>query len=153
IAFSIDLSSKSLDLSARSFGYIFRLTDLRSAIAALQWRLQRLWGMTRSLTLRPLGSGSHSVYGTAETQLNRIRKVFVFRFFEGSRSNVLAWAGICIAAIALVDWRLEVNISFGFLYLLPMLMLGGSLTLAQIAGVAALCTGLTEAFDPFPWAT
>jgi signal transduction histidine kinase len=81
-----------------------------------------------------------------------MRGFFVFRFFEGSRTNLLAWAGICITAIALVDWRLEVNISFGFLYLLPMLMLGGSLTLAQIAGVAALCTGLTEAFDPFPWA-
>jgi len=30
-------------------------------------------------------------------------------------------------------------------------MVGGSLGPLQIAGVAALCTGLTEAFDPFPW--
>src|SRR6185369_11299327 len=28
---------------------------------------------------------------------------------------------------------------------------GASLTRLQIAAVAALCTGLTEAFDPFPW--
>jgi two-component system sensor kinase FixL len=68
-----------------------------------------------------------------------------------SRTRVLAWAAIFIAAIALVDWRLEENISFGFLYLLPMLMVGGSLNRLQLALVAALCTGLTEAFDPFPW--
>jgi len=64
----------------------------------------------------------------------------------------LVWAGVFIATIALVDWRFEENVSFGFLYLLPMLMVGGSLNLLQMALVAALCTGLTEAFDPFPWA-
>jgi PAS domain S-box-containing protein len=57
-----------------------------------------------------------------------------------------------IGAIALIDWYFEENISFGFLYLFPMLMLGGRLSRWQIAGVAGLCTGLTEAFDPFPWA-
>ncbi len=60
-------------------------------------------------------------------------------------------AGISIALIALIDWRFEANVSFGFLYLFPMLLVGGCLTWLQIAGVAALCTGLTEAFDPFPW--
>ncbi len=61
-------------------------------------------------------------------------------------------AAILIALIALVDWHFEDNVSFGFLYLFPMLMVGGCLTRWQIAGVAALCTGLTEAFDLFPWA-
>src|SRR5258708_10453947 len=32
-----------------------------------------------------------------------------------------------------------------------MLMAGGCLTRLQMAAVAALCTGLTEAFDPFLW--
>ena len=64
----------------------------------------------------------------------------------------LVWAAILVAVIALVEWHFEDNVSFGFLYLFPMLMVGGCLTRWQIAGVAALCTGLTEAFDPFPWA-
>jgi PAS domain S-box-containing protein len=64
----------------------------------------------------------------------------------------LACAGAFIAAIALIDWRFDVNISFGFLYLFPMLMVGGCLPRWQIGLVAALCTGLSEAFDPFPWA-
>jgi two-component system sensor kinase FixL len=56
-----------------------------------------------------------------------------------------------IALIAVADWQLDVNISFGFLYLFPMLIVGGRLNRWQIAGVAGLCTGLTEAFDPFEW--
>jgi two-component system sensor kinase FixL len=61
------------------------------------------------------------------------------------------WATIFIAVIAVVDWHFEDNISFAFLYLFPMLMVGGCLARWQIAGVAAVCTALTEAFDPFPW--
>jgi PAS domain S-box-containing protein len=76
---------------------------------------------------------------------------FVVRVLQGSRTTILLWAVILIAVIALVDWHFENNISFGFLYLFPMLMVGGCLTGWQIAGVAAICTGLTEAFDPFPW--
>jgi PAS domain S-box-containing protein len=74
------------------------------------------------------------------------------QLLRGSRTAVLARAGAFIAAIALIDWRFDVNISFGFLYLFPMLMVGGRLPRWQIAMVAALCTGLSEAFDPFPWA-
>jgi PAS domain S-box-containing protein len=65
---------------------------------------------------------------------------------------VLARAAAFIAVIAVLDWRFDVNISFGFLYLFPMLMVGSRLPRWQIAMVAALCTGLSEAFDPFPWA-
>ena len=81
-----------------------------------------------------------------------MREIFVVRVVQGTRTTVLLWAAILIAVIALVDWHFEDNISFGFLYLFPLLMVGGCLTRWQIAGVAALCTGLTEAFDPFPWA-
>jgi PAS domain S-box-containing protein len=70
---------------------------------------------------------------------------------HGSRRTVLLCAGALIAAVALIDWRFDVDISFGFLYLFPMLMVGGRLTRWQIAGVAALCTALSEAFAPFPW--
>ncbi len=89
-----------------------------------------------------------------EIHLNQswMQDVVIFRFLQGSRTKVLAWAAVFIAVIALVDWHFEENISFGFLYLFPMIMVGGCLTRLQMAGVAALCTGLTEAFDPFPWA-
>jgi signal transduction histidine kinase len=80
-----------------------------------------------------------------------MREFFGFRFRQGSRTRVLVWAGVFIAVIALVDWFFHEDTSFGFLYLVPMLMVGGSLTRLQMAGVAALCTGLTEAFDPFQW--
>ncbi len=66
---------------------------------------------------------------------------------------MLLRAAVTITVVALVDWRFDVNISFGFLYLFPMLMVGSCLNPWQIAGVAALCTGLVEAFDSFPWAT
>ncbi len=68
-----------------------------------------------------------------------------------SRPRALMVACLLIASVAVVDWCLDVDISFGFLYLLPMLLVGGHLTRWQIAGVAALCTVLDEAFDPFPW--
>src|SRR5437870_10835825 len=80
-----------------------------------------------------------------------MREILVVRVLQGRRTTALLWAAILIAVIALVDWHFEDNISFGFLYLFPMLVVGGCLTRWQIAGVATLCTGLTEAFDPFPW--
>lgn len=81
-----------------------------------------------------------------------MQEFFATLFLQGRRPILLAWAGALIGAIALADWHFEENISFGFLYLFPMLMVGGCLTRLQIAGVAAICTTLTEAFDPFPWA-
>ena len=60
-------------------------------------------------------------------------------------------AGLSILAIALVDRHFEENFSFGFLYLFPMLVVGRWLKPWQIIVVAALCTALTEAFDPFTW--
>ncbi|HEY1948780.1 MAG TPA: hypothetical protein VGG97_17360, partial [Bryobacteraceae bacterium] len=76
----------------------------------------------------------------------------VFRFLQGSRTTILLWAALFISVVALLDWHFENNISFGFLYLFPMLMAGSCLKPWQVAGVALLCTGLTEAFDPFRWA-
>jgi two-component system sensor kinase FixL len=72
---------------------------------------------------------------------------------QGNRTLVLLRAALTIAVIAIVDWRFDVNISFGFLYLFPMLMVGSVLSPWQIASVAALCTALVEAFDTYPWVT
>src|ERR1700735_4622029 len=75
----------------------------------------------------------------------------LFFLLRGSPRAVLLRAGLMIALIAFVDWRVEGNIPLGFLYLFPMLLVGSVLKRWQIAAVAALCTFLTEMFDSFTW--
>ncbi|HTB15972.1 MAG TPA: ATP-binding protein [Bryobacteraceae bacterium] len=64
---------------------------------------------------------------------------------------MLVRAVVLIAVIAVIDWRVETNVSLGFLYLFPMLMVGVSLNRWQIGVAGALCTFLVEMFDPFPF--
>lgn len=73
---------------------------------------------------------------------------FVFR---GSQRSTLTWSIILIALIAFVDWRVIEDLPLGFLYLLPMLMLGRVLKPWQTLLAAGLCTYLTEEFDQFAW--
>ena len=63
-----------------------------------------------------------------------MQDLLVIRFLQGSRQAVLARAGILIAVIAILDWHFEEDISFGFLYLFPMLMVGSCLSLASHGG-------------------
>jgi PAS domain S-box-containing protein len=67
------------------------------------------------------------------------------------RKLVLAGAALLIVAIAAADWRSADNIPLGFLYLVPMLMLGRILKPWQTIATAALCTLLAELYDPFTW--
>ena len=72
-------------------------------------------------------------------------------FFRGSTQSILLRAAALIAAIALLDWRVIGDIPLGFLYLLPMIMVGSVLTRWQIGLVATLCTVLAEVFDDLQW--
>jgi PAS domain S-box-containing protein len=54
-----------------------------------------------------------------------------------------------IAVIAVIDWRVDLNLSFGFLYLAPMLLLGTAMTRWQLVMAALVCTWLSDIFDPF----
>ena len=63
-------------------------------------------------------------------------------------SRVAVAAGL-IGAIAFVDSR--VNLSFGLLYLFPIILVGSVLARWQVVLVAALCTWLTRFFNPFPF--
>lgn len=72
-------------------------------------------------------------------------------FFRGDRRAILLRAGAIIAAIALLDWRVVGQIPLGFLYLLPMLMVGSVLEPWQIGVIAVVCTFFAEIFDDFPW--
>jgi PAS domain S-box-containing protein len=70
---------------------------------------------------------------------------------RGSAKAILLRALLMIAAIAVIDWRVEGNIPLGFLYLVPMLLIGSALERYQITMFAALCTVLTEIFDNYEW--
>jgi signal transduction histidine kinase len=58
-------------------------------------------------------------------------------------------AGALIILIAIVDWRVQANIAFGFLYLLPILVMGTVLPLWGVMLTALICTILADMFDPF----
>jgi PAS domain S-box-containing protein len=76
----------------------------------------------------------------------------MFSFFlQGTKRAVLIRAICTVAVISVVDWRVEGNISLGFLYLFPMVLVGSVLSRSQIALAAAVCMILAEWFDPFPW--
>ena len=72
-------------------------------------------------------------------------------FLRLSRVKLLFLAGAMILIVAVVDWRVELNVSFGFLYLFPMLIVGSCLPPWQLASLAGLCTFLSERFAPFAW--
>jgi two-component system, LuxR family, sensor kinase FixL len=72
-------------------------------------------------------------------------------FLRGGTKAVLLKAALLIALIAVADWRADKDVTLGFLYLFPMLMVGNVLKRWQIAIVAALCTLLAEIFDSFEW--
>jgi PAS domain S-box-containing protein len=59
-----------------------------------------------------------------------------------------ALAGLLIAIIALVDWRVDPPISFGFLYLFPILLIGTGAKRWHIVATAILCTVLADVFSP-----
>src|ERR1700730_14987733 len=65
-------------------------------------------------------------------------------------TGVVIAAAVFIAAIAFVDSR--VNLSFGLLYLFPIILVGTALPRWQMVLGAALCTWLTDRFNPFPFA-
>ena len=73
-----------------------------------------------------------------------------FRRMEGTPR--VALAGLLIAIIAAIDWRVDLNFAFAFLYLLPILLAGTALSRGQVVLTALLCTVLSDFFDPFPFA-
>jgi PAS domain S-box-containing protein len=60
-----------------------------------------------------------------------------------------ALASALILIIAIIDWRVQANIAFGFLYILPMLLVGTVLPLWGVLLSALICTVLADLFDPF----
>ena len=67
-----------------------------------------------------------------------------------SRPRTVVVCGLAlIAIIALIDWRIEVNVTLGFLYLFPLVLLGTKLNWPSVAALALGCTLLSDRLDPF----
>ncbi|MGA8621823.1 MAG: ATP-binding protein [Candidatus Sulfotelmatobacter sp.] len=71
-------------------------------------------------------------------------------YAPANRTKLIVVAGLLISAIAVVDWATKPYISLGFLYLFPIMILGGFLSRTQILGVALVCAILQEAFSNLP---
>jgi len=71
-------------------------------------------------------------------------------YAAANRTRLIVVAGLLISAIAVVDWATKPYISLGFLYLFPIMILGGFLSRIQILGVALVCAVLQEAFSNLP---
>jgi two-component system, LuxR family, sensor kinase FixL len=67
-----------------------------------------------------------------------------------NRTRSIVIAALIIAAIATADWGTKRYVSLGFLYLFPIMFVGGCLSRGQIVGLSALCAVLHEAFSAFP---
>ncbi len=73
-----------------------------------------------------------------------------FRVYTGNRRLLIVLAFAVIAIIAWADWLTDPFISLGFLYLFPLIVLGGVLSRPQIVGVGVLCAALQELFSNLP---
>ena len=63
---------------------------------------------------------------------------------------VLLLAAFLIAAIAITDWKIEIEATLGFLYMFPLVLLGTVWGWKRIMLAAAFCTFLSDRLDPFP---
>jgi two-component system, LuxR family, sensor kinase FixL len=70
---------------------------------------------------------------------------------EVHRPVLLIAGAVGIAAIALVDWKVHPNLSLGYLYFLPMLLIGLCARWPTIVLVAVTCALLREQLSPAPW--
>jgi two-component system, LuxR family, sensor kinase FixL len=71
-------------------------------------------------------------------------------YAPANRTKMLGLSALLIAGIAVIDWWATHYISLGFLYLFPIIILGGFLSRTQIVGVALVCAFLQEAFSNLP---
>jgi len=60
-------------------------------------------------------------------------------------------AGLLIGIVALIDWRVDPPIAFGFLYLFPILLVGTGGKRWHIVATALVCMALADTFSPLPF--
>lgn len=72
------------------------------------------------------------------------------KLLHWSPRSAVVYAAILIALIAIIDWRVEIDATLGFLYIFPMMLLGTVLGWWQLVLAALFCTLLSDRLDPFP---
>jgi PAS domain S-box-containing protein len=72
------------------------------------------------------------------------------RVLQQKPHAILAYGAILIAVIAVADWHVAFNVTLGFLYIFPLVLIGTVLSWWQLIPVALLCTLLSDQLDPFP---
>jgi two-component system, LuxR family, sensor kinase FixL len=81
----------------------------------------------------------------------RIRQINLLESFlafsEANRAWFYAIAAVCLALIGWLDW-LVINVSLGFLYIVPMLLTSATLRRLQMMILATICGVLREVFSP-----
>jgi two-component system sensor kinase FixL len=78
--------------------------------------------------------------------MKRLLSVFV----PENRLPMIVLAAVLVAAIAFIDWLTRPYLSLGFLYLFPIILVGGILSRSQIIGLAVVCAVLSESFSNLP---
>lgn len=71
------------------------------------------------------------------------------RYEKANPAWMIGTAAGLIIAIALADWKIQPNVSLGFLYLFPILIAAGSLDQRENIALALVCGFLREALGPF----
>jgi two-component system, LuxR family, sensor kinase FixL len=75
------------------------------------------------------------------------------RLLGASRGRLLTVAAVAVFIIACLDWYVGETVTLGALYILPIILVSGTLSRPQILGVAALCAALRLLFNPHPTLT
>jgi PAS domain S-box-containing protein len=78
--------------------------------------------------------------------MERLLSIYV----QANRTKLLVGSGLLIAAVAVADWITKPYLSIGFLYLFPIMIVGGVASRVQTVAVALLCGVLQEAFSNLP---
>ena len=78
-------------------------------------------------------------------QINLLESFLAFS--EANRAWFYAIAAVCLAVIGWLDW-LVINVSLGFLYIVPMLLTSATLRRLQMMILATICGVLREVFGP-----
>jgi two-component system, LuxR family, sensor kinase FixL len=72
-------------------------------------------------------------------------------YADSHRVQVGMLAVLVALLIAAVDWMIITNLSVGFLYIVPILLVASQLRGWQLLGIAVVCAVLREIFSPDPW--
>ncbi len=68
-----------------------------------------------------------------------------------AKRRVFAASALAVAVIAILDWKVKPNVSLGFLYVFPILVIALFATRQQIVAVATACGVLREILSPLSW--